>query len=92
VNPTRPYRLATGVVIRREAFGGLAYDHRRRCLSVIHSPAVALFLAGLTGAAPLAAEVAAFVATQQPGGIDAEALLPALARIAALGLIEPAAA
>lgn len=105
MNPACRCRLADGVVIRREAFGGLLYHHHRRQLTLIGSPELASLLAALAPpAVPSAPAADAAMPAEQPGPMldatigrleaagalaagAAARLLPALARLAAMGLI-----
>jgi putative mycofactocin binding protein MftB len=53
MKPTSHYRLAKGVAVRSERFGGLAYRYDNRRLFFLHSHALVDFVNGLDGKHPL---------------------------------------
>lgn len=53
MNRTATYRLADGVTLRRERFGGLIYHHNTRRLYVLRSPLLTELIGGLDGRRPL---------------------------------------
>ncbi len=53
MNLDAPYRLARGVAIRPERFGGLVYRYDNRRLFFLHSHDLVDFVSGLNGSSPL---------------------------------------
>jgi putative mycofactocin binding protein MftB len=49
MNGTQPYRLAEGVTVRTERFGGLLYHHRTRRLYFLRSPLAVALIRELDG-------------------------------------------
>ena len=86
------YRLADGIAVRPERFGGLAYSYHDRRLYFIHSHGLAAFAGGLDGARPLGEAIAAFRAEHDLDEDGADALLRSLAMLERMGLVVAAPA
>lgn len=54
MNPASVFRLAQGVAVRPERFGGLIYEQRSRRLLFLNSPDLTALLGELDGERPLA--------------------------------------
>lgn len=87
MNLTDRYRLADGVAIRRERFGGLAYNHHSRALYFLHSPQLAEFVGGLTGDLPLGDAMGALRERHGLSAEAADALLTSLAALERMGIL-----
>lgn len=85
------YRLADGVAIRPERFGGLVYDYHTRRLYFIHSHHVAALVGELTGDEPLGDALAAFRHRRGLTDADAERLIGSLASLQKIGVVVRAA-
>lgn len=92
MNQDDPYRLADGIAVRPERFGGLAYSYHDRRLYFIHSHELAAFTGGLDGTRPLGEAIAAFRAEHDLGEDAADAILRSLAMLERMGLIVAAPA
>jgi mycofactocin system RPExFGAL protein len=85
------YRLADGVAIRPERFGGLVYNYHNRRLYFIHNAHLAALVAGLTGAEPLAESLEALRGRHDLPQAAMEPLLKSLDSLLAIGVVENAA-
>lgn len=85
------YRLADGVAIRPERFGGLVYDYHTRRLYFIHSHHVAAFVTELTDAEPLGETVKAFGVRHGLSQPAIDPLLKGVASLHAIGVVVNAA-
>lgn len=84
---TEAYRLADGVAMRRERFGGLIYRYDNRRLYFLHSPETVEFLAGLDGSRPLQDAVADFVAHNPHGAPRSDTLLHTVEQLESMGIV-----
>ena len=82
------YRLADGVAMRPERFGGLIYRYDNRRLYFIHSPETADFLTGLDGSRTLHEAVADFVARKQLGESSGDTLIRTVEQLENMGIVE----
>ena len=83
-DPRAHYRMGDQVVLRREAFGALAYDLRTRQLRVLHDPDLVTVLEQLDGCTSPAEAVEA------TGSERGRTLLAALAKLEREGMIRVA--
>jgi len=81
-------RLAEGVAMRRENFGGLIYRYDNRRLYFIHSPQMVEFLAGLDGTRPLQDAAAAFLTHHPDAAPSSDVLLRTVEQLKNMGLVE----
>ena len=81
------YRLADGVAIRPERFGGLVYHYHKRQLYFIHSHELAEFVGGLTGKAPLAEAIEAFRSSRGLPALTAERMVKSLSALEKIGVL-----
>ncbi len=84
---THRYRLADGVAIRPERFGGLVYNYHNRQLYFLHSHDLTEFVRALRGEHPLADAIDAF---RESRGLSVEAsraMLKPLAALERMGLL-----
>ncbi len=87
MNISQCYRLADGVAIRPERFGGLVYHYHNRQLYFLHSHELTEFVRGLTGKHPLAAAIEAFRDSRGLSAEAGEAMLKPLAALEKMGLV-----
>lgn len=80
-DPRAFYRLGDQVVLRREAFGALAYDLRTRQLRVLRDPDLVTVLERLDG------QISPAEAVEATGTERARTLLAALAKLEREGMI-----
>lgn len=83
--PERPYRLSDHVVLRREPFGGLAYDLQTKRLLVLRDLALVAVVEDLHHYPSAAAAVSSLVPGREPATIRALASLERGGIIRALG-------
>lgn len=84
---TAAVRLADGVALRRERFGGLVYRYDNRRLYFIHSPLTVTFLAGLDGKRPLRQAVGEFLAANATGTISGDTLRRTVDQLETMGIV-----
>lgn len=82
------YRLAPGVALRRERFGGLVYRHDNRRLYFLHSHELVEFISGLDGARPLRQALDDFSFSNSGSKLTQENLVKAVIQLKGLGLLE----
>lgn len=87
VDLSAAYRLADGVAIRPERFGGLVYRYDNRRLYFIRSHDMTDFVRGLDGHQPLGQAVADFLAGRDEAQTDEETLLKTAGQLASMGLL-----
>ncbi|MBK8174710.1 MAG: mycofactocin biosynthesis chaperone MftB [Rhodospirillales bacterium] len=80
-------RLAAGVAIRAERFGGLIYRYDNRRLYFIHSRIAADFLLGLDDSSSLVDAAHAFVQSQGLTAEQVKPLLDSVAQLERMGLL-----
>ncbi len=85
------YRLADGVAIRPERFGGLVYHYDNRRLYFLHSHELAEFVGGLTAEQPLVTAMAAFRDRHGLPAETQETMLHSLSALERIGLLVPVA-
>lgn len=85
------FRLADGIAIRAERFGGLVYRYDNRRLYFLRSHEVTDFVRGLDGRQPLGAAVADFLASRGLPQSTGETMLNTAAQLARLGILVPIA-
>lgn len=88
VNLNACYRLACGVAIRPERFGGLAYRHDNRRLYFLHSPELVAFVSTLDGESPLGEALDAFLQTHAAPEDAHGIFVRALSQLVKLELLE----
>ncbi len=81
------YRLAPGVALRPERFGGLVYRYDDRRLYFLHSHEVVNFILGLQGEQSLADALQSFCAVWGWSENDRERLLNSIDRLAGMGIV-----
>ncbi len=81
------YRLAPGVAIRPERFGGLVYRYDNRRLYFLHSHQVVDFVNSLDGGCSLKEALDAFLASRQMPPRAGESLIKAIAQLEKLGIL-----
>ena len=86
------YRLADGVAIRPERFGGLAYAYQSRRLYFLHSHELAKFVCELTAEKPLDETIEAFCQVEGLSAGADKALLRALDALERTGIVVAAPA
>lgn len=84
------YRLADGVAIRPERFGGLAYHYHKRQLYLIHGRELAEFVRGLIGTAPLAEAIEEFRSSRGLTALMVEQMVKSLVALEKVGVLVPA--
>ena len=88
VELTAGYRLAPGVVIRQENFGGLVYRYDNRRLYFLYSHPVVEFVQGLDGKRPLQEALDSFLAAWvRSPSTTREALIKVVAQLERLGIL-----
>lgn len=90
MNLNSSYRLADGIAIRPERFGGLAYSYHDRRLYFLHSHSLTTFARELNGARPLGEAIEAFRENHQLSAAAGEAVLRSLAALERIGIVVPA--
>ncbi len=81
------YRLAPGVAIRPERFGGLVYRYDNRRLYFLRSHQVAEFVSTLDGSGSLREKLDEFQASRTMPRSDREALVKTVAHLERLGIL-----
>ncbi len=81
------YRLAPGVTIRFESFGGLIYRHDNRRLYFLRSHEIAEFISGLDGLRPLDQAIAEFVASRGLAKALTSSLVAGVAQMEKMGIV-----
>lgn len=84
------YRLAPGVAIRSERFGGLVYRYDNRRLYFLHSHQAVEFIKRLDGSQSLQKHLDDFLADRQMSQSAAESLVKAVAQLERLGILTQA--
>ncbi len=87
MNVAAAFRLADGVTLRREHFGGLIYRYDNRRLYFIHSPETVEFLARLDGKCTLRDAVAQFTAQDSTDAPSSDTLLRTVEQLERLGVL-----
>lgn len=85
------YRLAPGVAIRPERFGGLVYRYDNRRLYFLHSHQAVEFVNCLDGRRSLQEQLDDFLADREMPASAGEALIKTVARLEQLGILTHAA-
>jgi mycofactocin biosynthesis protein MftB len=91
VDLTARYRLAPGVAIRPERFGGLVYRYDNRRLYFLHSHQAVEFVNGLDGRRSLQETLDEFLASREMPPSASATLVKAVAQLERLGLLAQAA-
>ncbi len=81
------YRLAPGVAIRPERFGGLVYRYDNRRLYFLHSHQAVEFVNRLDGSRSLRETLDEFLASQAMPPSARETLVKTVARLEQLGIL-----
>ena len=81
------YRIAPGVVIRPERFGGLVYRYDNRRLYCLRSPQIVEFLNSLKGRHSLQEALDRFLAEREIPQAMIETLLKTVAQLQRLGIL-----
>ncbi len=84
------YRLADGVAIRSERFGGLVYRYDNRRLYFLHSREVADFVSALDGLRPLQTALGDFVESRGLPAKTSGTLVKTVAQLEKMGILVPA--
>ena len=92
MNLNSRYRLAEGVAVRPERFGGLAYHYHDRRLYFLHSHELTEFVRGLHGACLLGEAIETFRTEHDLPAEAEESILRLLATLEKMGLVVPVAA
>ena len=92
MNRDARYRLADGVAVRPERFGGLVYRYDNRRLYFLYSDQLTQFIGGLTGECPLAEAMAAFCRNRALPAEAGEAMLKSMAPLEKMGIVVPVTA
>lgn len=87
MNLAARYRLADGVAIRAERFGGLIYRHDNRRLYFLRSQQAADFLIGLNGTCSLEQAIGDFLGDRPTATSLASELVAAVAQMARIGIV-----
>lgn len=82
------YRLAPGVTIRPERFGGLIYRHDTRRLYFLHSPELVDFVTELDGNRPLQEALDTFLAGRALSHAHREPFIKALVHLEQLNVLD----
>jgi putative mycofactocin binding protein MftB len=88
MKPTAHYRLAKGVAVRPERFGGLAYRYDNRRLFFLHSHALVDFVNGLDGKHPLDKALDRFITLHGLSEAHRSTFLNAIAQLEKLKIID----
>jgi putative mycofactocin binding protein MftB len=83
------YRLAQGVAVRTEKFGGLVYRHDNRRLYFLHSHEMVGFLNELDGLGALGEVLDRFIEARGLPETTRDTLLDAVAQLEKLGVVIP---
>ncbi len=75
------YRIAPGVAIRSEQFGGLIYRHDTRRLYFLHSPELVEFVCELDGRLPLSEALDTFLSSRALSEAYREPFIKALSNL-----------
>ena len=86
------YRLADGVAVRSERFGGLVYRYDNRRLYFLHSREVADFVCGLNGLRPLQKALDEFLTDRGLPTTVSETLVKTVAQLEKMGILVPGTA
>ena len=86
------YRLAPGVAIRPERFGGLVYRYDNRRLYFLRSHQAVEFVSGLDGSRSLREALDAFLSDRESPGSAHDALVKTVERLEQLGILTSATA
>lgn len=86
------YRLADGVAVRSERFGGLVYRYDNRRLYFLHSREVADFVSGLDGLRPLQKALEEFLTYRGLPTAVSETLVKTVAQLEKMGILVPSPA
>lgn len=81
------YRLAPGVAIRPERFGGLVYRYDNRRLYFLHSHQAVEFVNCLDGCRSLQEKLDDFLTSREMSPSTGETLVKAIAQLERLGLL-----
>lgn len=87
VEPSARYRLAPGVAIRPERFGGLVYRYDNRRLYFLHSRQTVELVDQLDGCRPLREIIDDFATVRQLPETARDTLLKTVAQLEHLGLL-----
>ncbi|MCC8999670.1 MAG: mycofactocin biosynthesis chaperone MftB [Candidatus Contendobacter sp.] len=87
---TTCYRLAPGVAIRPERFGGLVYRYDNRRLYFLHSHQAVEFVSSLDGCRSLQETLDEFLADREMPKSAGEALVKAVVQLEKLGILTQA--
>lgn len=87
MNLAARYRLADGVAIRAERFGGLIYRHDNRRLYFLRSQQAADFLIGLNGTRSLEQAIEDFRVSRGVATTLESELVGAVAQLARIGIV-----
>lgn len=82
------YRLASGVAIRPERFGGLIYRHDTRRLYFLHSPELVEFVCELDGSRPLQEALDSFLTGRDLFDTHREPFINALVHLEQLAVLD----
>jgi putative mycofactocin binding protein MftB len=85
------YRLAPGVAIRPERFGGLIYRHDTRRLYFLHSPELVEFVCELDGSRPLQEALDSFLNRHDLSDTHHEPFINALVHLEQLAVLDEVA-
>lgn len=86
------YRLAEGVAVRPERFGGLVYRYDNRRLYFLYSDELTRFIGGLDGELSLGEAMDAYCRSHALPAGSSEAMLKSLAPLEKMGIVVPVAA
>jgi mycofactocin biosynthesis protein MftB len=86
------YRLADGVAVRSERFGGLVYRYDNRRLYFLHSREVADFVCALNGLRPLQKALDEFLTDRGLPTTVSETLVKTVAQLEKMGILVPGTA
>jgi putative mycofactocin binding protein MftB len=92
MNRDARYRLADGVAVRPERFGGLVYRYDNRRLYFLYSDQLTQFIGGLKGECPLVEAMETFCQAHALSEEAGEALLKSMAPLEKLGIVVPVTA
>jgi putative mycofactocin binding protein MftB len=82
------YRLARGVAVRPERFGGLVYRYDNRRLFFLHSHDLVDFVSGLNGARPLGDALEEFLQARALPESARDIFIEAVARLETLNILD----
>lgn len=92
MNRDARYRLAEGVAVRPERFGGLVYRYDNRRLYFLYSDELTRFISELNGEASLAEAMEAFCRGRGLPAASGEAMLRSMAPLERIGIVVPVTA